>query len=176
MSWRLLFVPLLLATGFLPARGTPQVEGFAADPAAPVRTAGADDVAPDTGEVPESIRDHTPTAETDEVVPEAEKAAEGIQALVQTAELDREMPEAREIADGTPGPAQTEDVPKLIDGMSILGNQEAPKSLVIVPWKSSEIGDSLGISTMLDDSRQPVDRDVFLRELSYYEIRCGASP
>jgi hypothetical protein len=60
---------------------------------------------------------------------------------------------------------------KRVSGMSILGNQEAPKSLVIVPWKSSEIGDSVGISTMLDDSRRPVDKEVFLRALSYYEIR-----
>ena len=65
----------------------------------------------------------------------------------------------------------TEEGPKRISGMSILGNQEAPKSLVIVPWKSSELGDSLGISTMLDDSRQPVDKEVFMRALSYYEIR-----
>ena len=56
-------------------------------------------------------------------------------------------------------------------GMSILGNQDAPKSLVIVPWKSSELGDTLGIAPMLDDSRGPVDRDVFMRALSYYEIR-----
>ena len=55
-------------------------------------------------------------------------------------------------------------------GMSVLGNQEAPKALVIVPWKSSEIGDSLGISTMLDDSKQPVDKDVFMRALGYYQI------
>jgi hypothetical protein len=56
-------------------------------------------------------------------------------------------------------------------GMSILGNQEAPKALVIVPWKSSELGGALGISPILDDSRLPVDREVFLRALSYYEIR-----
>jgi hypothetical protein len=42
-----------------------------------------------------------------------------------------------------------------------------------VPWKSSELGTSLGISPMLDDSRQPVDRDVFMRALRYYEIRSG---
>ncbi len=56
-------------------------------------------------------------------------------------------------------------------GMSILGNQEAPKALVIVPWKSAQIGASLGVSTLLDDSRQPIDKDVFMRALSYYEIR-----
>lgn len=72
--------------------------------------------------------------------------------------------------------AQTEKDAKVISGMSILGNQEAPKSLVIVPWKSSEIGSSMDISTMLDDSRQPVDREVFMRALLYYEIRSGKKP
>ena len=56
-------------------------------------------------------------------------------------------------------------------GMSILGNQEAPKALVIVPWKRSEIGNALGISTMLDDSRLPIDKEVFIRMLSYYQTR-----
>jgi hypothetical protein len=65
--------------------------------------------------------------------------------------------------------------PKTISGMSILGNQEAPKSLVIVPWKSSEIGDSLGLSAMLDDSRQPVDKEVFMRELDYYQLRSSSN-
>ena len=56
-------------------------------------------------------------------------------------------------------------------GMSVLGNQEAPTSLVIVPWKTSEVGRSLSISPILDDSRQPVDKEVFMRALRYYEIR-----
>jgi len=67
--------------------------------------------------------------------------------------------------------AKTEKDDKVVSGMSILGNQDAPKSLVIVPWKSSELGDSVGISTMLDDSRLPIDKEVFMRMLSYYEIR-----
>jgi len=66
--------------------------------------------------------------------------------------------------------AKEEDA-KALSGMSVLGNQEAPKALVIVPWKSSEIGGSLGITTMLDDSRQPIDKEVFMRVLSYYEVR-----
>lgn len=61
-------------------------------------------------------------------------------------------------------------------GMSILGNEEAPTSLVIVPWKSSEVGRATGISPMLDDSRQPVDKEVFMRELRYYEIRSEKKP
>jgi hypothetical protein len=72
--------------------------------------------------------------------------------------------------------ARTEKDAKVISGMSILGNQEAPKSLVIVPWKSSEIGKSAGISTLLDESRRPVDKEVFMRELRFYEIRSGTKP
>jgi len=60
---------------------------------------------------------------------------------------------------------------KTLAGISILGNQDSPKSLVIVPWKGSEIGDMPGLSRLLDDAVQPVDKDVFMRELSYYEIR-----
>ena len=65
---------------------------------------------------------------------------------------------------------------KSLLGMSILGNQEAPMALVIVPWKSSEVGRSPGISAMLDDSRQPVDKEVFMRALRYYEIRSEKKP
>ena len=61
--------------------------------------------------------------------------------------------------------------PKTMSGMSILGNEEAPKSLVIVPWKSSEMGDDISLSDTLDDRARPVDKEVFLRELSFYEIR-----
>ena len=63
--------------------------------------------------------------------------------------------------------------PKTLSGMSILGNEEAPKSLVIVPWKSSRMGDELDLSDTLDDRARPVDKDVFLRELKYYQIRAG---
>ena len=86
------------------------------------------------------------------------------------------VPEAEQVNSATEAQVQTEKDAKLISGMSILGNQEAPKSLVIVPWKSSGIGESLGISTMLDDSRQPVDKEVFMRALSYYEIRSETKP
>ena len=63
--------------------------------------------------------------------------------------------------------------PKTMSGMSILGNEEAPKSLVIIPWKSSELGDNISLSDTLDDRARPVDKEVFLRELNFYEIRSG---
>jgi hypothetical protein len=62
---------------------------------------------------------------------------------------------------------------KQVSGMSIVGNDEAPKALVIVPWKSSGLGDTLDVSQLVDDARQPVDREVFSRALDYYEIRTG---
>jgi len=97
---------------------------------------------------------------------------------------EQKQPEATQ-AQTEAAPKQTEDAQpkkdedgKLISvpggkalGMSILGNQEAPKALVIVPWKRSELGNVPGISTVLDDSRQPIDKEVFMRMLSYYEIR-----
>ncbi len=62
--------------------------------------------------------------------------------------------------------------PKMISGISIVGNNEAPKSLFIVPWKSSEIGSETGLTSgLMDDSLRPVDREVFMREIDFYEIR-----
>lgn len=60
-----------------------------------------------------------------------------------------------------------------MSGISILGNEDAPKSLVLVPWKSSQLGDMPSVSRLLDASTQPVDKEVFLRELSYYEFKAG---
>ena len=71
-------------------------------------------------------------------------------------------------------PSDAKDEVKTLSGISILGNQEAPKSLVIVPWKSSEIGDMPGLSRLLDDAVQPIDKEVFMRELDYYEIRSSS--
>ncbi len=83
------------------------------------------------------------------------------------------------LADETEDAADTKDQkvsaqqPQEMSGMSILGNEETPKSLVIVPWKSSELGENLSISNTLDDRARPVDKEVFLRELRYYTIRSG---
>jgi len=65
----------------------------------------------------------------------------------------------------------SDDQFRSMSGMSVLGNNEAPKSLVIVPWKSSQIGDGIGVVDSLSNRPLPVDRDVFGRELDYYQIR-----
>ena len=63
-----------------------------------------------------------------------------------------------------------EPAAKELSGMSIVGNDEAPKALYIVPWKSSEIGVETSLSMMLTESAQPVDKDVFMRQLNFFEI------
>lgn len=94
-------------------------------------------------------------------------------ALLATAAFAADQPAAT--ASENQAQSQKKDAgPKALSGMSILGNQEAPKSLVIVPWKSSQLGDALGIAKTLDDGRQPVDKEVFMRQLSYYEIRANS--
>jgi hypothetical protein len=59
---------------------------------------------------------------------------------------------------------------KELSGMSIVGNDEAPKSLYIVPWKSSELGVETSLDTMLNEGDVPVDRDVFERQLEFYRV------
>ncbi len=60
-----------------------------------------------------------------------------------------------------------------LSGMSVVGNDEAPKSLYIVPWKSSEIGAETSLETMLNEGDVPVDRDVFRRQLEFYKVSTG---
>ena len=59
---------------------------------------------------------------------------------------------------------------KEMSGMSIVGNDEAPKSLYIVPWKSSEIGVETSLNKLFNESDVPVDRDVFKRQLDFYIV------
>jgi hypothetical protein len=59
---------------------------------------------------------------------------------------------------------------KELSGMSIVGNDEAPKSLYIVPWKSSELGGETSLDMMLNEGDMPVDRDVFKRQLEFYQV------
>lgn len=65
-----------------------------------------------------------------------------------------------------------------LDGSTIVGNRELPKALHIVPWKSAEAGDLAGrpMNSLIDEVLAPVDRDVFLRELEYYEAVHSSDP
>ncbi len=64
----------------------------------------------------------------------------------------------------------SKDNPKELSGMAIVGNDEAPKSLYIVPWKSSELSSETNLDMMSNDVDAPVDRDVFKRMLEFYTL------
>ncbi len=106
------------------------------------------------------------------------KTLAGIAALIlaapavwaQEAESEEASDAAETRAEATKG---ADEGPRTMSGMSILGNEEAPKALVIIPWKSSELGEDLSLTNTLDDRARPVDKDVFMRELRFYEIRSG---
>jgi hypothetical protein len=67
--------------------------------------------------------------------------------------------------------AHAEDEVKELSGISIIGNKEAPKSLYIVPWKNSEVGVETSLTSgLLDESNKLVDKEVFMRELDFYEL------
>ena len=71
---------------------------------------------------------------------------------------------------GDDGSAAKEPAAKELSGMSIIGNDDAPKALYIVPWKGSEIGMETRLSMMLTEPAVPVDRDVFMRQLDFFEV------
>jgi hypothetical protein len=159
MSRHLLFA-LLLASAVALAADNPKPQDADGAAAAKKKTEAA----------------HTQRAQR-KAEPAQQRATKGAQAKTEDAQEQAEKAKTEDAQAKTDEGSKLTSVPdaKAL-GMSILGNQDAPKSLVIVPWKSSELGDSPGISPMLDDSRQPLDKEVFMRALRYYEIRSKAKP
>ena len=166
---------LLLATCLALADDTHAAKHAAGTAKAQAKTAAvkgnSEPVPPQAEKAPDpSPKAQTQTENTKDDVgePQANKAP----GEIQSAQTKTDKPEQNP-ADAQPaGGAKLTSVPggKAL-GMSILGNQDAPKSLVIVPWKTSELGRTPGITPLLDDSRQPVDKEVFMRSLRYYQIR-----
>jgi len=65
-----------------------------------------------------------------------------------------------------------EQVDSLQLGSTVIkGNAELPKVLYIVPWQAAGTGDIDGrpMNSLLDQVLSPVDRDVFLRHVGYFE-------
>ncbi len=87
--------------------------------------------------------------------------------------LGTAMAENKQSAEENPvtgKPAAEEPAVKQLSGMSVVGNDEAPKSLYIVPWKKSELSSTTHMNKMLSESAEPVDRDEFMRQLEFYEL------
>lgn len=61
--------------------------------------------------------------------------------------------------------------PEVLDKATIHGDRELPNVMYFVPWRRPELGDlvSKPVKSLLDESITPLDRDVFIREIDYYE-------
>jgi hypothetical protein len=88
------------------------------------------------------------------------------------------LAEAQETAIAAEEPAATaaDPVPSTMDHLeldptSITGNRELPKVMVIVPWKRADLGDLEGrpANSLLNEVLEPIDRDVFRREMRYFD-------
>lgn len=103
-------------------------------------------------------------------------------ALVLVAPLAAAQEAAPPPADAAPAPAEepaarVDDArpPAMdhleLDPTAITGNRELPKVMVIVPWKKADLGELNGrpANSLLDEVLEPVDREVFRRELRYFE-------
>ncbi len=58
-----------------------------------------------------------------------------------------------------------------MEGTSIIGNQELPKVLYIVPWKSTETVNfpSPPIESIMDQALKPLERNAFRRQVRYHD-------
>lgn len=78
-----------------------------------------------------------------------------------------------------PSPTTRRSTDRLeLDTTVVTGNRELPKVLYIVPWKKADIGDlpAQPFNTLLDEALTPIDRDVFRREVTYYDaVSSGAN-
>lgn len=71
-----------------------------------------------------------------------------------------------------PSLASAEQVRKVED-ISIIGNRELPKSLIIVPWKGANMSDepNLPEKSLVDKRFQLVNRSQLLREIQFYKLQ-----
>jgi len=62
-----------------------------------------------------------------------------------------------------------------LETTSVRGNQELPRLLYIVPWKDPSLGDVTGkpVNSLIEEVLAPLDRDVFLRQTSYFDQLYG---
>lgn len=112
-------------------------------------------------------------------VPAVSASAQSLPAPPQSANEDTPGP----VRPATPGPdpagaARRAANDRLdLDTTVVTGNRELPKVMVIVPWKKADLGELPGepINSLLDEVLTPVDRDVFRREVTYYDAVSGAA-
>ena len=58
-----------------------------------------------------------------------------------------------------------------LERSTIFGDRELPNVMYIVPWKRPEMGDmaTKPVKSLLDETIAPLDRDVFQREIRFFD-------
>lgn len=97
--------------------------------------------------------------------------------MIRSPEIDRLRLLAAACVLALAGPALAEDRADL-DRTRIIGNRELPKMLYIVPWKQPAPGDLTPrpMHSVLDETLDPLDRDVFRREVRYHAAVAAGTP
>ncbi|MEM9056139.1 MAG: hypothetical protein AAGD86_01605, partial [Pseudomonadota bacterium] len=64
-----------------------------------------------------------------------------------------------------------------LDATNVTGNRELPRVMVIVPWKRSVPAELAGrpLNSLMDEVLTPIDREVFVRRLKFYDGLQAAS-
>lgn len=76
------------------------------------------------------------------------------------------------LAAGVAGAAEPAARDRLeLESTSIRGNQELPRVMSIVPWKEAALVEVGGkpVNSLIDEVLAPVDREVFLRQIRYFD-------
>ena len=84
-------------------------------------------------------------------------AAQAQEAAADAGAAKQETNETKPAAENAP---RVDSDVKELSGISIIGNEEAPKSLYIVPWQNSEVGVATSLqSGLFDDSAPDGEQD-----------------
>lgn len=74
-----------------------------------------------------------------------------------------------------PGVDTARPVQSREEGTTLVGERESPIGLYLTPWKNSQAEQDIDRpARLLQEEMLPIDEDVFIRNLEYYEALSGA--
>jgi hypothetical protein len=155
LSLSALFCVASITSAQEPAAPKPTPQSEAGEPRANTSSPAADQPAA-------AVKPAQPTAQTEAGEPRAGGSKAAGRAV---------KPVTASAADGSgkgKGPGGSDHLD--LGTATVTGDREQPKVMYIVPWKRSDIGDLAGkpMNSLVDEILSPVDREVFKREVVYY--------
>lgn len=63
-----------------------------------------------------------------------------------------------------------QEEPRMVTGMSVMGNDETPKALYMIPWRKTEEGGGVkSFTNIMSEGLKPINREEFILELKFYK-------